>query len=110
MIIKKNKVFSELANNSDENAYIKDITIDSIVDIVKQYFRKGKNRKEYEFIIMLLMKENKGLVKMVYMSVRREVLCRLPRLSERILNTPVKVLPYLMEITYIILMYNLLIK
>ena len=42
----KEQSVSELANNSDENAYIKDITIDNIVDIVKQYFRKGKSRKE----------------------------------------------------------------
>lgn len=43
---KKEQSVSELANNVDENAYIKDITINNIVDIVKQYFRKGKNRKE----------------------------------------------------------------
>ena len=43
---KKEQSVSELANNIDESAYIKDITINSIVDIVKKYFRKGKNRKE----------------------------------------------------------------
>ena len=43
---KKEQSVSELANNIDENAYVKDITIDNIVDIVKKYFRKGKSRKE----------------------------------------------------------------
>lgn len=43
---KKEQSVSELANSVDENAYIKDITIDSIVNIVKQYFCKGKSRKE----------------------------------------------------------------
>lgn len=42
----KEQSVSELANNSDENAYVKDIIIDNIVDIVKKYFRKGKSRKE----------------------------------------------------------------
>ena len=43
---KKEQSVSELANSIDENAYVKNITIDNIVDIVKKYFRKGKNRKE----------------------------------------------------------------
>lgn len=43
---KKEQSVSELANNIDESAYIKNITIDNIVGIVKKYFRKGKSRKE----------------------------------------------------------------
>jgi hypothetical protein len=43
---KKEQSVSELANNIDESAYVKDITINNIVDIVKKYFRKGKSKKE----------------------------------------------------------------
>lgn len=43
---KKEQSVFELANNIDENAYVKDIITDNIVDIVKKYFRKGKSRKE----------------------------------------------------------------
>lgn len=43
---KKEQSVSELANNIDESAYIKDITINNLVDIVKKYFRKGKSKKE----------------------------------------------------------------
>lgn len=44
--MKKNKSIAELANNIDESAYVKDITVESLVDITKKYFRKGANRKE----------------------------------------------------------------
>lgn len=44
--MKNNKSVVELANNIDDNAYVKNITVESLVDITKKYFRKGANRKE----------------------------------------------------------------
>lgn len=44
--MKNNKSVAELANNIDDSAYVKDITVESLVDITKKYFRKSVSRKE----------------------------------------------------------------